>query len=181
MTYIFRYICVCYTGLESAVENRVVKSEQVFASSTFMEEEVSANFCDYRPNASRGFSDTEESTICPSTIEWSNCNMACNDSGYLIWRQPDIGVPLSMMSLVKGSGISGPAQVLLDTIKKNRMCQKNLLSTVELIEALIEENKKLKDGAKVSTDFHVPAKKVKRVSQMKDPRVQLISSQKVRT
>ncbi|CAM8992585.1 unnamed protein product [Rhodiola kirilowii] len=114
----------------------------------------------------------------PLEKENSGPNVACQDSGYLERHQLDIHEPRLLP--VEGSGFPRAAQLLLDAIKKNRLCQKLVHNRLVQIEARIEQNKKLKDRAQILKDFQVSSKK--RVglvlSQKKDLHVQLISAPK---
>ncbi|XLS59078.1 hypothetical protein HN51_008833 [Arachis hypogaea] len=73
------------------------------------------------------------------------------------------------------------AQALFDALKKNRSLQKFIRSKMIEIEAKIEENKQLRNNVKILKDFQASC--IRRtgsaLSLKKDPRVLLISAQKV--
>lgn len=72
------------------------------------------------------------------------------------------------------------AKVFMDAIKKNRICQKLMRSKLIMLEAKIEENKKLRERVKILKDFQVSCKRRmgRTLSQKKDALVQLISATK---
>lgn len=94
------------------------------------------------------------------------------------WHQTDSSKPST--SEPSYSSFPKSAKVFMDAIKKNRSFQKLLRSKLIQIEAKIEENKKLKERAKILKDFQINCKRRtgRALSQKKDSRVQLISVKK---
>lgn len=85
----------------------------------------------------------------------------------------------SMLAFEKGS-LPKAALAFIDAIKKNRSQQKFIRSKMIHLEARIEENKKLRKRFKILKDFQGSCKRrtTCALSQMIDPRVQLISAAK---
>lgn len=85
----------------------------------------------------------------------------------------------SMLAFEKGS-LPKAALAFVDAIKKNRSQQKFIRSKMIHLEARIEENKKLRKRCKILKDFQCSCKRrtSSALSQMIDPRVQLISAAK---
>ncbi|XP_038905717.1 uncharacterized protein LOC120091681 isoform X2 [Benincasa hispida] len=85
----------------------------------------------------------------------------------------------SMVAFEKGS-LPKAALAFVDAIKKNRSQQKFIRSKMIHLEARIEENKKLRKRCKILKDFQGSCKRKTTcaLSQMIDPRVQLISAAK---
>lgn len=84
-----------------------------------------------------------------------------------------------MLALEKGN-LPKAALAFIDAIKKNRSQQKFIRSKMIHLEARIEENKKLRQRFKILKDFQSSCRRRTgyQLSQMIDPRVQLISAQK---
>ena len=85
-------------------------------------------------------------------------------------------------SLTK-TGFPKAALLLVDALKKNRACQKFIRRKMINIEAKIEVNKDLRDRVKCLMDYQLSCKRSfgKFLCQKLDPRVRLISSQKLST
>lgn len=86
------------------------------------------------------------------------------------------------LSLMPAASSSFPeaAQAFVDAIRRNRAYQKFLRRKLEVIEATIEQNEKHKKNVKIVKDFQASCKRITKqaLSQMKDPRVELISTRK---
>eukprot|EP01018_Ginkgo_biloba_P008247 Gb_30719 [translate_table: standard] len=82
----------------------------------------------------------------------------------------------------KYAGIPEYARVLIEALKKNRLCQKVLRSKVIQIETKVEENKELKNRVKCLVDFQAACKRRlgQLLTQDSDPSVKLISRSKCR-
>lgn len=100
----------------------------------------------------------------------------CQPSAIIEWHQP----AQKQQGLAKYSSFPKSGQIFIDTLKKNRSCQKLIRSKLIQIEARIEEIKKLKERVKILKDFQISCRQRtgKALSQKKDPRVQLISARK---
>ncbi|XP_057828110.2 uncharacterized protein LOC131039397 isoform X1 [Cryptomeria japonica] len=83
----------------------------------------------------------------------------------------------------KYAGIPGYARALLNALKKNRLCQKNLRSKLLQIEVKMEENKELRNRVKCLVDFQNACKRRLRqlLSQDTDSTFKLIACPKARS
>lgn len=150
---------------------------QVFASSVASKNETSNGLFVNRINSCEGFPDSEEAC---NNHHLSKVNVETLPSGSIEWQQSE-KYNLSMLSQ-NNSSFPKSAQMFIDAIKKNRSYQNFIRSKLTQIESRIEENKKLKERVKILKDFQVSCRRItgRALSQKKDPRVQLISSQKLR-
>ncbi|GAV79112.1 Myb_DNA-binding domain-containing protein/Myb_DNA-bind_6 domain-containing protein, partial [Cephalotus follicularis] len=152
-------------------------SEQVHASSTNSEMENYNNMC-VNICASEGFPDSKDAGSINYLL---SDNVENQPSGSDECYESD--AQRSSMWPIEHSSFPKSAQLFVDAIKRNRSYQKFLRNKFTEIEARIEENKELRERIKVLKDFQVSCRKITRrsLSQMKDPRVQLISAQKFGT
>lgn len=122
-------------------------------------------------------------SVFPASDDLCDLNYSSNNDkdsgpmGLIEWHQSDADKP--SVETCKNYSFPKCAQFFVDAIRKNRSCQKLLRSKLIQIDARIEEIKKLKERVKILKDFQVSCRKRtgQALSQKKDPRVQLISSQ----
>jgi len=158
--------------LKHAIGGSLKKPEQVHASRLSLEKETSSTLFVNRANSCEGFTDAED--FCNTRSLGDNGGI--QPSGFFESHQSDSCK--SSMLPHKKSCFPKSALLLLDAIKKNRSSQKFFRSKLIQLEARIEENKKLKEHAKILKDFRTSCRKItgRALSQKKDPRVQLISA-----
>ncbi|KAJ4713492.1 Myb-like protein [Melia azedarach] len=165
--------------MKSGGEDFSQTQQQVHASSVASENTTSNNSCSniMNVNAGEGFKISKE-TCKNLDILRDNVNTEPCASAELP-PQSDV----SRHSIVpQKPSFPKSAQMFIDAIKKNRAYQKFIRSKLTQIESRIEENKKLRERVKILKDFQVSCRKItgRALSQKKDPRVQLISAQKLR-
>lgn len=165
--------------MKSGGEDFSQTQQQVHASSVASENTTSNNSCSniMNVNAGEGFKISKE-TCKNLDILRDNVNTEPCASAELP-PQSDV----SRLSIVpQKPSFPKSAQMFIDAIKKNRAYQKFIRSKLTQIESRIEENKKLRERVKILKDFQVSCRKItgRALSQKKDPRVQLISAQKLR-
>lgn len=127
--------------------------------------------------------DKRDAPVFPASEDLSDSNYSLNNDkdsgpmGLIEWHQADADKPTVETS--KYSSFPKCAQYFVDAIRKNRSCQKLYRSKLIQIDARIEEIKKLKERVKILKDFQISCRKRtgQALSQKKDPRVQLISTQ----
>ncbi|OWM62626.1 snRNA-activating protein complex subunit 4 [Punica granatum] len=143
-------------------------------SGSASEEEVSNTVLSGKTDSCRVFPDNKDA--CDSADSLNN-NKDSGPTGLLDWHPLDVDKP--SVESYKCSTFPKSAQVFVDAIRKNRSSQKLLRSKLIQIDARIEETKKLKERVKILKDFQVSCRKRtgQSLSQKKDPRVQLISTQ----
>lgn len=121
------------------------------------------------------------SESCPDSQypdEDTNTNLLTEQCGFAESQQADACMFSKLPQKI--SSFPPSAQAFVVAINKNRALQKFLRSKLIEIEAKIEENKQLRDKVKLLKDFQVSCSRRtgNALSLKKDPRVQLISTNK---
>ncbi|CAM0905289.1 unnamed protein product [Alopecurus aequalis] len=103
------------------------------------------------------------------------------DDEFIAHQPGEEDVTKQISNALTKTGFPKAALLLVDALKKNRACQKFIRRKMINIEAKIEVNKDLRDRVKCLMDYQLSCKRSfgKFLCQKVDPRVRLISSQKL--
>ncbi|KAL1221647.1 Transcription factor MYB3R-4 [Cardamine amara subsp. amara] len=145
------------------------KKKQVHASDNEPSSEILS-----RSNTCKSFPDHGKSVVSvPDSEEVHEENTAID-------RLDQPGTCQLSLMPAASSRFPEAALAFVDAIRKNRAYQKFLRRKLVEIEATIEQNEKHKKNVKIVKDFQATCKRITKqaLSQMKDPRVELISTRK---